>query len=59
MDIIEINSTHLQSTLHHYVACIGYFDGLHKGHQALLQKTREIAHESGLKSALITFDPDP
>ena len=40
-------------------ACIGYFDGLHRGHQALLDKTIELAEQYGCESALITFSPDP
>ena len=42
-----------------FAACIGYFDGVHLGHQTLIEKTIEIAKEKGIKSALITFDPDP
>ena len=41
------------------VACIGYFDGMHKGHQALVNATLEKAKELGVESGLITFDPDP
>ncbi|CAM4224442.1 bifunctional riboflavin kinase/FAD synthetase [Erysipelothrix inopinata] len=41
------------------VACIGYFDGLHKGHQLLINEVKDVAKERGLKSAIITFDPDP
>jgi len=41
------------------VACIGYFDGIHHGHQALISKAVELAKINGTKSALITFDPDP
>ena len=37
------------------VACIGYFDGVHLGHQALITKTIERAKEIGAKSMLITF----
>lgn len=40
-------------------ACIGYFDGMHTGHQALVKKTVELAEQYGCESALITFDPDP
>ncbi len=40
-------------------ACIGYFDGMHKGHLALIQKTIEMAKKHNCESALITFDPDP
>lgn len=42
-----------------YVACIGFFDGIHLGHQALINKTKEQAKAAGIKSMLITFDPDP
>lgn len=41
------------------VACIGYFDGLHRGHQALIEKTKELAKKYNCESALITFSPDP
>lgn len=41
------------------VACIGYFDSLHLGHQDLLNKTISEARRLGLKSALICFKPDP
>ncbi len=41
------------------VACIGYFDGLHIGHKALIDKAVQIAKEKNIESALITFDPDP
>lgn len=41
------------------VACIGYFDGVHLGHQTLIKKTIERAKEIGAKSMLITFHPDP
>ncbi len=36
-------------------ACLGAFDGLHLGHQALLQRAREIA----TRVALVTFEPHP
>ena len=39
--------------------CIGYFDGFHLGHQALIQKAVEVAHEKNILAGLITFDPDP
>lgn len=40
-------------------ACIGYFDGVHKGHQELITKTISMAKEKKCETALITFDPDP
>ena len=41
------------------VACIGYFDGVHRGHQLLINKTVEEANKKGLVPYLITFKPDP
>ena len=41
------------------IACIGYFDGLHKGHKKLIDKTLKLSKKYNLKSALITFNPDP
>jgi len=41
------------------VACIGYFDGCHIGHQTLFNKAIALAKHKSVKSALITFDPDP
>lgn len=38
---------------------IGNFDGLHLGHQALLDQTRRIAAARGLRTAILTFDPHP
>ena len=40
-------------------ACIGYFDGLHRGHKGLIDAAIEKAKEYNCESALITFDPDP
>ncbi len=40
-------------------ACIGYFDGLHKGHKELIDKTIELSKKFNCEPALITFDPDP
>ena len=41
------------------VACIGFFDGVHKGHQELIRRTVELAREYNCSTALITFEPDP
>lgn len=38
---------------------IGNFDGVHKGHQALIRRTLEVADQAGLESVLVTFDPHP
>ena len=41
------------------VACIGYFDGIHLGHQELINATVKLACEKGIKATLIFFNPDP
>jgi riboflavin kinase/FMN adenylyltransferase len=41
------------------VATIGNFDGVHRGHQALIGRVIERAAELGVQSAIVTFDPHP
>jgi len=38
---------------------IGNFDGVHRGHQAMLARLCEAAEDLGLPSAVMTFDPHP
>ena len=38
---------------------LGFFDGVHRGHGALLQKTAERARELGAEPAVFTFDRPP
>lgn len=41
------------------VATIGCFDGVHKGHQYLIEQVHDIAKAEGLASCLITFTHHP
>ncbi|MDX6300926.1 MAG: riboflavin kinase / adenylyltransferase [Nocardioidaceae bacterium] len=42
------------------VATIGNFDGVHRGHQHVLRRAREVAHGLGdLPVVVVTFDPHP
>jgi riboflavin kinase / FMN adenylyltransferase len=41
------------------VLTIGNFDGVHLGHQAVLESLREIGKKRQLPVALLTFDPHP
>lgn len=41
------------------VVCIGAFDGLHLGHQALVGRVAGRAHEFGLEAAVLSFEPLP
>ncbi len=57
--IIRVNMDEIQSINQPLSACIGYFDGLHVGHQKLVNKVLENSEKDNLTPALITFDPDP
>ena len=41
------------------VATIGFFDGVHRGHQFLIANVMEEAKQTGLASLVITFDRHP
>ena len=41
------------------VAATGFFDGVHKGHRAVLKRLCDIAASRGEESAVITFWPHP
>jgi len=41
------------------LVCIGIFDGVHRGHQALIDAAKNSADESGLGLTICTFDPHP
>ena len=38
---------------------LGFFDGVHLGHQALLRRTVERGAEKGMEPAVFTFDRSP
>jgi riboflavin kinase / FMN adenylyltransferase len=38
---------------------VGNFDGLHLGHQKILQSVREHARNAGQRAVVVTFDPHP
>ncbi|MEM6811054.1 MAG: bifunctional riboflavin kinase/FAD synthetase [Pseudomonadota bacterium] len=41
------------------VIIIGNFDGVHKGHQALIQKAKDIAAQDNKTIGILTFEPHP
>ncbi|MEU3497187.1 bifunctional riboflavin kinase/FAD synthetase [Kitasatospora cineracea] len=41
------------------VVTIGSFDGVHRGHQLIINRVVELAGELGAKSVVVTFDPHP
>lgn len=49
-------------SVHHTIDCalaIGNFDGVHRGHQALLEVVVQAARARGLQPAVLTFEPHP
>ncbi|MBL0282774.1 MAG: bifunctional riboflavin kinase/FAD synthetase [Zoogloea sp.] len=44
---------------HGCVLTIGNFDGVHRGHQALLAQLRAKSEATGLPAAVLTFEPHP
>ncbi len=49
----------LQPRHHGSVATIGNFDGVHLGHQAVIDQLADKARVLGLPSVVITFEPQP
>ncbi len=39
--------------------CVGVFDGLHSGHQAIIRRCVQLAKEQDYESMVITFDKNP
>ena len=39
------------------IYALGFFDGVHLGHQALLTACRELAKTHGCKAGVVTFPP--
>ncbi|MDN4494291.1 riboflavin biosynthesis protein RibF [Ureibacillus aquaedulcis] len=53
----QLNQSHEFSTA--YSLAVGFFDGVHKGHQAVIQNAKEMAEQLNIESAVMTFDPHP
>jgi riboflavin kinase/FMN adenylyltransferase len=49
----------IQNKLKNPAITIGNFDGVHKGHQALFAKVKQLADQFGGHSVVMTFDPHP
>ena len=59
MKTIRIKNEQNIQQIEHTVLVLGYFDGLHKGHQALFAEARKIAAAKDLKIAVLTFPESP
>lgn len=56
--VIE-GSFNLPTRLRGAIVAIGNFDGVHKGHQYLLQHALDLAKKLGRPSLVLTFEPHP
>ncbi|KKI92613.1 riboflavin biosynthesis protein RibF [Bacillus sp. SA1-12] len=61
MKLIKLSQPHhfSKNDFDEMVLALGYFDGVHKGHQKVILKGKEIAKRLGMKSAVMTFNPHP
>ena len=41
------------------IVSIGFFDGVHRGHQTIIQRAVRVARAAGLRSVVVTFDRHP
>ena len=41
------------------VVVVGFFDGVHRGHQSLISRTVRAADQRGVRSVVVTFDRHP
>lgn len=56
---MKIFSSSLPSLKEPTIVTIGTYDGVHSGHQKILEKLKLEANKNGLKSAVLTFFPHP
>lgn len=59
MEVIHL--THSEKPVKHdsHVMAIGFFDGVHVGHQELLNEAKSLAERKGCKFSVMTFSPHP
>src|SRR5471032_2450805 len=59
MDVIHFPDDSRPARWSHPVLALGNFDGLHRGHQKILDRLCRVAIERGATSVVMTFDPHP
>lgn len=60
MEVIYLKYPHqLRSSGGPYSLAIGFFDGVHLGHQRVIETAKTNAERLGIQSAVMTFDPHP
>jgi len=59
MDVIHFPDDSRPARWSNPVLALGNFDGLHRGHQKILDRLCRVAAERGATSVVMTFDPHP
>jgi riboflavin kinase / FMN adenylyltransferase len=61
VELIKLNHPHeyRREDFPAMAMALGYFDGVHLGHQQVINEAKKEAEAKGLKSAVMTFDPHP
>ena len=54
-----IRSTEAEIDVADHALTIGAYDGVHRGHQAVIRQTQQIASRLDVRTAVVTFDPHP
>jgi riboflavin kinase/FMN adenylyltransferase len=57
--VVAVDPASPPPALRRGVYAIGNFDGVHRGHRAVLSRTRDLAAARGVPSAALTFEPHP
>src|SRR5262245_1343673 len=59
MDVIHFPDDARPARWKQPVLALGNFDGVHRGHQKILERLRRVADERGATAVVMTFDPHP
>ncbi|RFU71332.1 bifunctional riboflavin kinase/FAD synthetase [Peribacillus saganii] len=61
MEVIKIEHPHdfTADAFPPLVLALGFFDGVHFGHQKVIESAKQEAEAKGLKTGVMTFDPHP
>ncbi len=59
MEIVYMNGATEYEPIDEQAMAIGFFDGVHRGHQALLRAAQQQAKTNGHTFAVMTFSPHP
>src|SRR5690554_5508045 len=62
MQVVHIRyplTQHVLHTARPAAIALGFFDGVHLGHQQLLKRVREMASQLNIRPGIMTFHPHP